>query len=411
MSRINFTFLSIALFVVALTGNWNDIINIANAQSEKVIQKTAPPSTKPKVTENDVFVAAVINDDFVHANNLIDKIIADNPDTAYYKYVKSYILLNFGKNEEALALYDKELEKNSQNAEMLACKAHYLLIKGDKSQALEMIYEALCLNYEQSILVNIKRAQIYDAIGQCDYAFKIISNIDMSKEFAKPHISFLEYSYCLQYAMSAVHCLRYHDARICIDRLIKKNNNIGEAWSILAQINMQVSPNEVLECLDKAENLHFDSYSIFIMKVRFYITRNDYERAERLYDERIQQMGDLDLNESLRYVSILINCENMPKAREVFSKIKVDNKVDIIRKKIIELNLLTAEHKWQEARELVYDMRKNYQSMLTEVDKKRLITVECLCECGLKTNRALELINKCIEEGIFPLGKSNVFND
>ena len=130
-----------------------------------------------------------------------------------------------------------------------------------------------------------------------------------------------------------------------------------------------------------------------------------------MYDEIIQRKLDLDLNESLRYVTILINSENISKAREVFSEIKVVNKYDIWRKKRIELNLLLAEHKWQEARELVYDLRKNYQSFLTEEENIMLLGAECFCECGLKNNRAIELINECIEEGIFPVGKSKVFND
>ena len=413
MLRIKLQILLVVLFIFARTCNSKNCMFLCFAaeQCEKVVQKTVPSSTKTKITENDVFVIAVVNDDFVRANNLIDKIIADNPDNTYYKYVKSFILLNLGKSEDALALYDKELEKNPQNAEMLACKAHLILVEGNKTQALEMIYEALCANFELSPLVNIKRAQIYDAIDQCDYAFKILSDIDMSKEFAKPNLSFLEFVYSLAYSSIAFNSERYLDARIGIDRLLKKNEKLEDAWFLLAQINSKVSPNDVLECLDKAEKIHSNSLNFLLFKAKFFAWRNDYKSAAHLYDEIIQRKLDLDLNESLRYVTILINSENISKAREVFSEIKVVNKYDIWRKKRIELNLLLAEHKWQEARELVYDLRKNYQSFLTEEENIMLLGAECFCECGLKNNRAIELINECIEEGIFPVGKSKVFND
>lgn len=403
----------LCIFADAYTGNVKDRLFVcySDAQSENIAQKTASPPSKPKITENDVFIASMEKRDFDLALNLIDKIIADNPDNTYYIYVKSVILLNVGKKADVLALYNKGLEKNPQNAEILACKAHYLLTNGDKSQALEMIYEALCLNYEQSILVNIKRAQIYDAIGQRDYAFKIISDIDMSKEFAKPNVSFLEFVYSLTYSLIAFNSERYFDARICIDHLLKKNEKLEDAWFLLAQINSKVSPNDVLECLDKAKKSHSNSYRFLLFKAKFFAWRNDYKSSAHLYNEIIQRKLDLDLDESLRYVTILINSENISKAREVFSEIKVVNKFDIWRKKIIELNLLVAEHKWEELRELVYDIRENYQSFLTAEENKRLLGIECLCECGLKSNRALELINKCIEERILHVENPRVFND
>jgi putative PEP-CTERM system TPR-repeat lipoprotein len=179
-------------------------------KAKKIIDEVKRYKTNSPYKELILVYALVLDDNLAAAHIQLDDILSKYPAQGDALKLKANILLNQGKKEEALAVYRRYVELNTDDAEAAFILAHLLSNSGHSEEAEPIIDKLLTLNSENSLLNQLKalarfkakdneKALFYSEKALTknpnDVALRVIAGVSaflqQNYEKAQQHLSFI----------------------------------------------------------------------------------------------------------------------------------------------------------------------------------------------------------------------------
>jgi len=241
-------------------GDFNRAINLANKIVETYPEHPLSHATKGlALAYNLIYKFDEKRAKQDYGLNDLDKTIAletFHPNNALLLMLKSRVLLELNKFEEAIGLIDKGISIVPNKVDLYRSKTAILMYFNEYPKLLDLLDEMLGKfpKIEKDLLM--KKASVYKLLGNLDAGFKIVRELLEKNPEDKELLSFIAYWY--QYLN------KKEDALNAIEALIKSEQDNGEYYDSYGEILMNYEEYEkAVEQFQKAIKLSGSGWFIY----------------------------------------------------------------------------------------------------------------------------------------------------